>query len=137
MLSRFVDSVVRSCLHYSNVFPHSTFNWVGIDGTQVLCHMTPVGVLWHLLLSYDTQLTVYALRYLYCTSYRRRRQQGHQEPQGTPTLDIYNTCSDSCAAESGVFRYRTPCLWQWRWWRRPVVEDVGKRKHTVCILPLL
>lgn len=27
----------------SNVFPHSTFNWVGIDGTQVLCHMTPVG----------------------------------------------------------------------------------------------
>ncbi|KAH8093101.1 glycoside hydrolase family 38 protein [Cristinia sonorae] len=25
-----------------NVFPHSTFNWVGIDGTQVLSHMTPV-----------------------------------------------------------------------------------------------
>ncbi|KAI9447174.1 glycosyl hydrolases family 38 N-terminal domain-containing protein [Lactarius psammicola] len=25
-----------------NVFPHSTFNWVGIDGTQVLTHMTPV-----------------------------------------------------------------------------------------------
>ncbi|KAF8259316.1 glycosyl hydrolases family 38 N-terminal domain-containing protein [Lactarius quietus] len=25
-----------------NVFPHSTFNWAGIDGTQVLCHMTPV-----------------------------------------------------------------------------------------------
>lgn len=25
-----------------NVFPHNTFNWVGIDGTQVLCHMTPV-----------------------------------------------------------------------------------------------
>ncbi|KAJ4488346.1 glycosyl hydrolases family 38 N-terminal domain-containing protein [Lentinula aciculospora] len=25
-----------------NIFPHSTFNWVGIDGTQVLCHMTPV-----------------------------------------------------------------------------------------------
>jgi alpha-mannosidase len=28
---------------FRNVFPHSTFNWVGIDGTQVLCHMTPVG----------------------------------------------------------------------------------------------
>ena len=26
-----------------NVFPHTTFNWVGIDGTPVLCHMTPVG----------------------------------------------------------------------------------------------
>lgn len=26
---------------HSNVFPHSTFNWVGLDGTQVLCHMTP------------------------------------------------------------------------------------------------
>lgn len=25
-----------------NVFPHTTFNWTGIDGTQVLCHMTPV-----------------------------------------------------------------------------------------------
>ncbi|PSR71657.1 hypothetical protein PHLCEN_2v12510 [Hermanssonia centrifuga] len=24
-----------------NVFPHSTFNWIGIDGSQVLCHMTP------------------------------------------------------------------------------------------------
>ncbi|KAJ8597085.1 glycoside hydrolase family 38 protein [Rhizopogon salebrosus TDB-379] len=24
-----------------NRFPHSTFNWVGIDGSQVLCHMTP------------------------------------------------------------------------------------------------
>ena len=30
-----------------NVFPHSTFNWVGIDGTQVLCHMTPVGTSSH------------------------------------------------------------------------------------------
>jgi alpha-mannosidase len=28
-----------------NKFPHSTFNWVGIDGTQVLCHMTPVGTI--------------------------------------------------------------------------------------------
>ena len=25
----------------SNVFPHTSFNWVGIDGTQVLCHLTP------------------------------------------------------------------------------------------------
>lgn len=24
-----------------NVFPNSTFNWVGIDGSQVLCHMPP------------------------------------------------------------------------------------------------
>ncbi|KAH9958156.1 glycoside hydrolase family 38 protein [Russula dissimulans] len=33
-----------------NVFPHSTFNWVGIDGTQVLCHMTPVD-------TYNAQVT--------------------------------------------------------------------------------
>ena len=33
---------------YSNVFPHSTFNWVGIDGTQVLCHMTP-GMVRHIM----------------------------------------------------------------------------------------
>lgn len=24
-----------------NVFPNSTFNWVGLDGSQVLCHMPP------------------------------------------------------------------------------------------------
>ncbi|KAF2836234.1 glycoside hydrolase family 38 protein [Patellaria atrata CBS 101060] len=24
-----------------NNFPHTTFNWVSLDGTQVLCHMTP------------------------------------------------------------------------------------------------
>ncbi|KAJ6573329.1 glycoside hydrolase family 38 protein [Mycena sp. CBHHK59/15] len=34
-----------------NKFPHSTFNWVGIDGTQVLCHMTPVD-------TYTAQATV-------------------------------------------------------------------------------
>ncbi|KAI0071984.1 hypothetical protein K474DRAFT_1668357 [Panus rudis PR-1116 ss-1] len=34
-----------------NMFPHSTFNWVGIDGTQVLCHMTPVD-------TYTAQATV-------------------------------------------------------------------------------
>jgi hypothetical protein len=38
------DSISHYDLLFSrNVFPHSTFNWVGIDGTQVLCHMTPVG----------------------------------------------------------------------------------------------
>ncbi|KAL5496105.1 AMS1 [Sanghuangporus vaninii] len=34
-----------------NVFPHSTFNWIGADGTQVLCHMTPVD-------TYTAQATV-------------------------------------------------------------------------------
>ncbi|KAF7352563.1 Glycoside hydrolase family 38 protein [Mycena venus] len=34
-----------------NNFPHTTFNWVGIDGTQVLCHMTPVD-------TYTAQATV-------------------------------------------------------------------------------
>ncbi|KIY52201.1 glycoside hydrolase family 38 protein [Fistulina hepatica ATCC 64428] len=34
-----------------NHFPHTTFNWVGIDGTQVLCHMTPVD-------TYTAQATV-------------------------------------------------------------------------------
>ncbi|KAG1744557.1 glycoside hydrolase family 38 protein [Suillus paluster] len=41
----FVDDEER------NVFPHSTFNWVGIDGSQVLCHMTPVD-------TYTAQATV-------------------------------------------------------------------------------
>lgn len=34
-----------------NKFPHSTFNWIGIDGTQVLVHMTPVD-------TYNAQATV-------------------------------------------------------------------------------
>jgi alpha-mannosidase len=34
-----------------NNFPHSTFNWVAIDGTQVLTHMTPVD-------TYTAQATV-------------------------------------------------------------------------------
>ncbi|KAH7105393.1 glycosyl hydrolases family 38 N-terminal domain-containing protein [Auriculariales sp. MPI-PUGE-AT-0066] len=38
-----------------NVFPHSTFNWIGIDGTQVMCHMTPVD-------TYNAQVTVGDLR---------------------------------------------------------------------------
>ncbi|KAF8583534.1 glycoside hydrolase family 38 protein [Ramaria rubella] len=38
-----------------NVFPHSTFNWVGIDGTPVLCHMTPVD-------TYTAQATVGDIR---------------------------------------------------------------------------
>ncbi|KAJ6623283.1 glycosyl hydrolases family 38 N-terminal domain-containing protein [Mycena sp. CBHHK59/15] len=38
-------------LNNINNFPHSTFNWVGIDGTQVLCHMTPVD-------TYTAQATV-------------------------------------------------------------------------------
>jgi alpha-mannosidase len=25
----------------SNKFPHSTFNWVGLDGSQVLAHLSP------------------------------------------------------------------------------------------------
>ncbi|KZT52183.1 glycoside hydrolase family 38 protein [Calocera cornea HHB12733] len=38
-----------------NRFPHSTFNWVGIDGSQVLVHMTPVD-------TYTAQATVEDVR---------------------------------------------------------------------------
>ncbi|KAG8972660.1 Glycoside hydrolase, 38 vacuolar alpha mannosidase [Tulasnella sp. 425] len=38
-----------------NTFPHSTFNWVGLDGTQVICHMTPVD-------TYTAQATVADVR---------------------------------------------------------------------------
>jgi alpha-mannosidase len=33
------------------VFPYSTFNWIGLDGSQVLSHMTPVD-------SYNSQADV-------------------------------------------------------------------------------
>ncbi|PPQ95115.1 hypothetical protein CVT25_011658 [Psilocybe cyanescens] len=48
-----VQSILRRLIFRNNinVFPHSTFNWVGIDGTQVLCHMTPVD-------TYTAQATV-------------------------------------------------------------------------------
>ena len=38
-----------------NQFPHSTFNWVGIDGSQVLTHLTPVD-------SYGAQANVSEIR---------------------------------------------------------------------------
>ncbi|EJU04489.1 glycoside hydrolase family 38 protein [Dacryopinax primogenitus] len=38
-----------------NKFPHTTFNWVGIDGSQVLVHMTPVD-------TYTAQATVEDVR---------------------------------------------------------------------------
>ena len=65
----------------SNVFPHSTFNWIGIDGTQVLCHMTPVGTLFSCV-HYPHILTI-CCRHIYRTGHRRRRQPWHREPQGT------------------------------------------------------
>ncbi|WOO79962.1 Alpha-mannosidase [Vanrija pseudolonga] len=38
-----------------NSFPHSTFNWAGLDGSQVLTHMTPVE-------SYNSQADVEEIR---------------------------------------------------------------------------
>ncbi|KAH9926632.1 glycoside hydrolase family 38 protein [Epithele typhae] len=48
-----MDYFFTQKLSWNNInnFPHSTFNWVGIDGTQVLCHMTPVD-------TYTAQATV-------------------------------------------------------------------------------
>ena len=28
--------------HLRNKFPYTTFNWIGLDGSQLLTHMTPV-----------------------------------------------------------------------------------------------
>ncbi|CAD6569406.1 MAG: Glycoside hydrolase, 38 vacuolar alpha mannosidase [Tremellales sp. Tagirdzhanova-0007] len=38
-----------------NNFPHSTFNWVGLDGSQVLTHMTPVN-------NYNSQCNIKDIR---------------------------------------------------------------------------
>jgi alpha-mannosidase len=38
-----------------NKFPNSTFNWVGLDNTQVLCHMAPTE-------TYDAQVTAAELK---------------------------------------------------------------------------
>ena len=37
-------SIDQTQLSWNNIntFPYSTFNWVALDGTQVLAHMTPV-----------------------------------------------------------------------------------------------
>jgi alpha-mannosidase len=32
----------KICFNNINQFPHTTFNWVSLDGSQVLCHMPPV-----------------------------------------------------------------------------------------------
>ncbi|EPX71490.1 alpha-mannosidase [Schizosaccharomyces octosporus yFS286] len=38
-----MDRFLTQKLSWSNInsFPHSTFNWVALDGSQVLCHMPP------------------------------------------------------------------------------------------------
>lgn len=61
--------LMRNNRNNINVFPHSTFNWVGIDGTQVLCHMTPVGAYLSLLQSFLPVWTLISMvsgrRYVY------------------------------------------------------------------------
>jgi alpha-mannosidase len=46
-------AVTDAQLSWNNisVFPYSTFNWIGLDGSQVLSHMTPVD-------SYNSQADV-------------------------------------------------------------------------------
>ena len=79
MLVRLRDGRITQALP-SNVFPHNTFNWVGIDGTQVLCHMTPVGKGQRLRV--DAFVLMGSSRHLHRTSNRGRCQQGSNEPQG-------------------------------------------------------
>ncbi|EHA50373.1 alpha-mannosidase [Pyricularia oryzae 70-15] len=38
-MDRFVTQ--KLCFNSVNDFPHTTFNWVSLDGSQVLCHMPP------------------------------------------------------------------------------------------------
>ena len=64
---------------YSNVFPHSTFNWVGIDGTQVLCHMTPGTA--RRILRRSHNLTGSHSGHVHCPSNRWRRKQRHCQSQ--------------------------------------------------------
>jgi alpha-mannosidase len=47
--------LITNTLANSNNFPHSTFNWVGLDGTQILTHMTPVN-------SYNAQCDINEIR---------------------------------------------------------------------------
>ncbi|ORY26759.1 glycoside hydrolase family 38 protein [Naematelia encephala] len=39
----------------TNKFPHTTFNWIGLDGTEILTHMTPV-------LTYNSDVSVENVR---------------------------------------------------------------------------
>ncbi|KAH7367850.1 alpha-mannosidase [Plectosphaerella cucumerina] len=38
-MTRFMTQ--KPCFNSVNEFPHTTFNWVALDGSQVLCHMPP------------------------------------------------------------------------------------------------
>ncbi|KAF6837836.1 alpha-mannosidase [Colletotrichum musicola] len=38
-MSRFLTQKI--CFNNMNEFPHTTFNWVALDGSQVVCHMPP------------------------------------------------------------------------------------------------
>lgn len=77
----------------SNTFPHSTFNWVGIDGTQVLCHMTPVGQ-WHL----HILLLVMKFSSLLCVDTYTA-----QASIGDVNKGVTNHKVSSCARTSGLY----------------------------------
>lgn len=34
--------MITDLLCHSNKFPHSSFNWVGLDGSQLLTHMLAI-----------------------------------------------------------------------------------------------
>lgn len=79
-----------------NTFPHSTFNWVGLDGTQVICHMTPVD-------TYTAQATVADVR---------RGIWNHKVT--VITWDRWLSVNRAVSMlELGVVGHWAACLWKW------------------------
>ena len=108
-----------------NVFPHSTFNWVGIDGTQVLCHMTPVGTSPHT----DLLQSAYSCNKRQIRTMHRRRPMTskrrsptiryHRQPR--PLLPLMITCPEPRVKFDVSSRF-----WKRRrrWWS--IGQDVGE-----------
>ena len=71
MLRYAITSMTFLTILHSNTFPHTTFNWVGIDGTQVLCHMTPVGMCFLALLDSLGRLQCFPCRYIHGSGHSR------------------------------------------------------------------
>ena len=120
-----LGQILKSWLLNRNRFPHSTFNWVGIDGTQLLCHMTPG-------MSRKTDRS-YQLSILSVDTYGAQatvQEVNKGITNHKVSLQITSILPlTSLREEFGVIGYRAACVWQWRWRRWPIAKDVGKRKQ--------
>lgn len=116
-----------------NVFPYSTFNWVGIDGTQVLCHMTPVGTIrspFSLSLA-DSALHTSDTYNAQATANDITKALSNHKVLYLSTFQHRQLTSITILIEPRVELDVAPRFWQRRWWGWSSLKDARKCKTRI------